>query len=306
MRLKISVFLLLIYISVSAQLPIEVPSDKINPVLLDRQWKAQWIAHPTESLVDYGVFHFRKTFEIKVLPKEFIINISADNRYRLFVNGEAAGFGPARTDLEHWSFESIDIAQYLKPGKNVLAAVVWNFSDLKPWAQYSIKTAFIVQGNSPMEEIVNTDTTWKVIKNESYSPAPASGKETGGQFVVVGPCDRVDAALYPWDWEKPGFGDNNWLTPRTLDTAHPRGVGTDINWELTPRRIPLMEQKHQQFAVVRRTSGNTLPDGFLEGRIGWTIPANTRLTVLFDQGNLTTGYPELLVSKGNGSKIKLT
>ena len=306
MRLKISVFLLLICTSVSAQLPIAVPSDKINPILLDRQWKAQWIAHPVESLVDYGVYHYRKTFELKEQPKEFIINISADNRYRLFVNGEAACFGPARADLEHWPFESIDIAQYLKPGKNVLAAVVWNFSDLKPWAQFSIKTAFIVQGNSPAEEIVNTGTSWKVIKNESYSPAPASGEETGGQFVVVGPCDRVDASLYPWNWEMPDFNDDAWLKPRTLDTAHPHGVGTDINWELSPRRIPFMEQKQQHFATVRRTSGNPPPDGFLKGENVWTVPANNKITVLFDQGTLTTGYPELLVSKGKGSKIKLT
>ena len=142
----------------SAQTVEQVPSEKINPSLLDHRWKAQWISHPSESLLDYGVFHFRKSFEIKEQPKEFIINISADNRYRLFVNGKAVCFGPARADLEHWSFESIDIAAFLKPGKNLLAAEVWNFGELKPWAQFSIKTAFIVQGNSPSEEIVNTDT----------------------------------------------------------------------------------------------------------------------------------------------------
>jgi len=169
----------------------QIAPQKINPVLLNSRWKAQWISHPSESLVDYGVFHFRKTFELKDQPKEFIINISADNRYLLFVNGKAVCFGPARADLEHWSFESIDIASFLKPGKNVLAATVWNFGDLKPWAQFSIKTAFIVQGNSSTEEIVNTNNTWKVVKDKSYSPAPASSKETSGQFVVVGPCDKM-------------------------------------------------------------------------------------------------------------------
>ena len=284
----------------------QVAPEKINPVLINSHWKAQWISHPSESLVDYGVFHFRKTFELKEQPKEFIINISADNRYRFFVNGKAVCFGPARADLEHWSFESIDIASFLKPGKNILAAVVWNFGDLKPWAQFSIKTAFIIQGNSTSEEIVNTDNTWKVIKDKSYSPAPASSKETSGQFVVVGPCDRVDAALYPWSWETEGYDDKTWLTPKTLDTAHPHGVGTDINWELTPRRIPFMEQMEQNFATVRRTSGDQLPDGFLTGKTTWTIPANKNITVLFDQASLTTGYPELLVSKGKASTIKLT
>ena len=307
MRLK-NCFLLLLLIcsNIHAQTVQELILDKINPDLLNKHWKAQWITHPTESLLDYGVFHFRKSFELKEQPNEFIIHISADNRYRLFVNGKVTCFGPSRADLEHWSFESIDIAPFLKPGKNVLAAVVWNFGELKPWAQFSIKTAFIVQGNSSAEEIVNTDASWKVMMDKAYSPAAASSKETSGQFVVVGPCDKVDASLYPWDWETPGFDDQAWLKPRTLDAAHPRGVGTDINWELSPRRIPLMEQMQQRFATVRRTSGDKLPEGFLEGKTTWTIPANSKITVLFDQATLTTGYPELLVSKGKGSNIKLT
>lgn len=298
--------LILLCEDLSAQTIQQVTVEKINPSLIYNHWKAQWITHPSESVLEYGVFHFRKNFELKNQPREFIIHISADNRYRLFVNGKAACFGPARGDLEHWPYESIDIATFLKPGKNVLAAVVWNFGELKPWAQFSIKTAFIVQGNSESEEIVNTDPSWKVIKNPAYLPASASTRETFGQFVVVGPCDRVDAALYPWGWETPGYDDHSWVTPRTLDVAHPRGVGTDINWEMSPRRIPLMEQIQQRFATVRRTSGDPLPEGFLAGKTIWTIPANQKITVLFDQQTLTTGYPELLLSKGKGSRIKLT
>lgn len=228
-RIRIILFSL-ICINLSAQTVQQVALEKINPALLNNHWKAQWITHPSESLLEYGVFHFRKSFDLREQPHEFIIHISADNRYRLFVNGRAVCFGPARGDLEHWPFESIDIAPFLKQGKNILAAVVWNFGELKPWAQFTVKTAFIVQGNSTAEEIANTDVTWKVIKDPAYSPAPASSKETSGQFVVVGPCDRVDASLYPWGWETTGYDDHSWLIPRTLDTAHPRGVGTEWAW----------------------------------------------------------------------------
>jgi len=307
MRFKIYLLLILIAGSnLSAQIVQQLPSDKINPALLNNHWKAKWITHPGESLLDYGVFHFRKSFELKAQPKEFIINVSADNRYRLFVNGKAVCFGPARSDPEHWAFESIDIAAFLKPGINVLAAVVWNFGDLKPWAQFTIKTALIVQGNSTSEEIVNSDATWRVIKNTAYTPVMAGSNETAGQFVVVGPCDKVEAAKYPWGWETTAYNDNKWLKSKTMDNGHPRGVGTDINWELTPRRIPLMELKSQQFGAIRRSSGDKIPDGFLEGKSAWTIPANKRISVLLDQNTLTTGYPELLTSKGKGSTIKIT
>lgn len=305
------ILLILLALTVKAQETELVPIKKINPEILTNHWKAQWITHPTESALDYGVFHFRKSFELASIPDEFIIHISADNRYRLFVNGQAVCFGPARGDLSHWFYESIDIAKFLKPGKNLLAAVVWNFGEDKPWAQFSLKTALIVQGNSTPEQIVNTDNSWKVIKNKSYQSASADAKETLGQFIVVGPCDRVDAAQYPWNWETETFNDQNWSKAKTIDVGHPRGIGTDINWVLTPRRIPQMEQKEQRFASVRRASAptssvNVVPEGFLQGKVKWIIPANQKVTVLFDQGNLTTGYPELLVSKGKGSRIKLT
>lgn len=307
MRYRFFIFcLLFLCITVSGTTAQSVTLEKINPKLLNDHWTASWITHPSESVLDYGVFHFRKSFELRTVPVEFIIHISADNRYRLFVNGKAVCFGPARGDLAHWYYESIDIAPYLKPGNNLLAAEVWNFGELKPWAQFSLKTALIVQGNSPAEEIVNTDSSWKVIKNQAYSSASAGGKETSGQFVVVGPCDHVDAQKYPWGWETTALNDNDWLSSRTIDIGHPRGVGTDINWVLTPRRIPMMEQTMQRLSVVRRITGGAIPDGFISGKEKWVVPANSHVTVLFDQGSLTTAYPELLTTMGKGSQIKMT
>ena len=290
----------------SGQMVQNASLNKINPVLLTWHWKASWITHPTESVLDYGVFHFRKSFELRENPGEFIIHVSADNRYRLFVNGVPVCFGPSRGDLKHWFYESIDIAPLLKPGKNLLAAVVWNAGDLKPWAQISLRTGLIIQGNSDREEIINTNESWKVMKNTSYSPAPASTNETYGQFVVVGPCDKVDGELYPWGWERQDFNDSSWLTPRIIDNGHPYGVGTDINLALIPRRIPLMELTRQRFATIRLSENCNIPAGFIEGKISLSIPAGQKVKILLDQGNLTTGYPELIASGGKGSQIKLS
>jgi len=305
MKLLLTIVLIILTGVLAKAQPVQLVSpEKINPELLTNHWKAQWITHPTESALDYGVFQFRKSFDLTTVPAEFIIHISADNRYRLFVNGQAVCFGPARCDLGHWFYESIDIAPFLKPGKNLLAAVVWNFGEDKPWAQFTLKTALIVQGNSAAEQIINTNASWKVLKNKAYMPASADAKETLGQFIVVGPCDRVDGSQYTWNWENIAFNDESWSKVKTIDVGHPRGVGTDINWVLTPRCIPLMEQREQRFASIRRASFN-VTDGFLQGKAKLTIPANQKVTLLLDQGTLTTGYPELLTSKGKGSRIKM-
>ncbi len=46
--------------------------------MLKHAWKAQWITHPTESTLDYGVFLFRNTFQLSSVPNEFIVFVSAD------------------------------------------------------------------------------------------------------------------------------------------------------------------------------------------------------------------------------------
>jgi len=116
----------------------------ISPELLRTRWKAQWIRPAGASPKAFGVYHFRKTFELPSVPERFVIHVTADNRYELYVNGRRLLAGPARGDLDHWRFDTIDIARALAPGRNVLAAVVWNFAEDAPMAQVTHETGFLV------------------------------------------------------------------------------------------------------------------------------------------------------------------
>lgn len=277
---------------------------RINPDLLTKGWPASWIAHPTASPYDYGVFHFRKTFTLPQKPVLFVIHVSADNRYRLFVNGVSVCFGPARGDLFHWRFETVDIASRLKAGKNVVAAVVWNFGGQKPLAQMSLRTGLIVQGDSPREQVVNTDATWKVLQDDAYAPSAVAPRPIN-QFMVVGPGDRVDGNAYPWGWQNPDFDDAHWMPARTIQKGLPYGVGTGVAWWLVPRSIPLMEEVPQRIAAVRRARGIDVAPAFLLGHAPFTIPAHSKASILFDQSFETNAYPRLCVSGGKGGSIRL-
>lgn len=305
MKVLLSILLCLFPSCLSGQ-HVHVAAGQINPALLNSHWQAEWITHPVASVLDYGVFHFRHNFWLDSLPKEFIIHVSADNRYLLFLNGKPVCRGPQRGSPENWFFESLDISPVLTRGINTLAAVVWNFGEMRPWAQFSFRTALIVQGNGPLESIVNTSGLWKVVANGAYSPAPAGARETYGQFVVVGPCEKVDACRYPWGWELPGYDDSAWPKARALDVGHPYGVGTDINWVLTPRRIPPLEEKPLAPPVVRRSVGITIPTGFPQSGQSLSIPPQTTCQVLLDQQHLTTGYPEFHFGGGRGAEITIT
>lgn len=275
---------------------------KINPNLLKNRWQAEWIAHPSASPKDFGVYHFRRTFDLNSIPDKFVVHVSADNRYRLFVNGQSVCRGPARGDLMHWCFESVDIASNLVKGKNTITAIVWNFGEFIPLAQMTLRTAFLLQADDPNHNFLNTNENWKVYQNPAYSPLQ-SNLDT---YIVVGPGEKIVAEKYPWNWLSTDFNDADWPKAQTLDKACPPGVATYNTWMLVSRTIPFMEDKLQRIPKVKRTSGVDTSDYFSQGPQTLTIPADTNVTILFDQTFLTTAYPELLISGGKDSQIRLT
>jgi len=278
----------------------------VNPALLKGSWPAAWISAPGIAPRDYGVYHFRKTFTLDSRPSSFIIHLSADNRYRFWVNGRPVCSGPARGDLYNWNFETVDIAPYLQAGNNVLAALVWNMGVHAPVAQVSNQTALVVQGDTDKEQAVNTNLSWKVLVDTAYTPCSTDNMQRLRTYMVIGPGDHVKGAAYPWGWEQPGYDDSRWQPAVKVTTPVPAGHGTDNLWTLVPRSIPLMEETPQRLLKVRQAGGITATDDLLAGTAPLTIPAHRTVSILLDQTFNTVAYPELTVSKGAGSTIKMT
>lgn len=278
----------------------------INPELLSKKWTALWVTHPGAAQRAYGVYHFRKKVKLSARPSSYIIHVSADNRYRFFVNGKPVCFGPARGDLYNWYFETIDIAPFLKAGDNVLAALVWNMGEYAPVAQVSNQTGLVVQGNGPAEQAVNTNTSWLVTVNKAYKPCSTNNSEVLKTYFVVGPGDELDAKLYPWGWEQANYDDSKWQHAVKVMTPSTVGYGTDNLWTLTPRTIPLMEERFQRMSRVRRVVGADIKGDFLKGNSPLTIGANKKVSILIDQDSATLAYPELVLSRGKGASVKIT
>jgi hypothetical protein len=289
----------------SAAPPMRAAPDvpEANPALLASRWSAQWIAPAGVSLTDYGVFHFRKTFALPARPERFVVHVSADNRYRLFVNGASVTYGPQRGDVMRWHYDSIDLAAHLRSGENVIAVQVWNYGEERPYALMSLRTGLIVQGDSADEQVVNTDASWRVSTDQAFAPLPVE-RERLRTFIVVGPGEQIDAAAFPWGWEQLDYDDCSWAAPRVLGPGIPYGFGTDAARWLVPRTIPLMHETPQRLDRVRRATGAAAPaEGFLAGRAPWTVPPRTSARLLLDQGELTNAFPQLLVSGGRGASV---
>ncbi len=281
---------------------------QINNNLLERTWDASWIMHPTASNTGYGVFHFRKAFEVDTVPDEFMIHVSGDTRYRLFINGESVSTGPAVGDKHHWRFETVDISEYLQTGENVVSATVWNFDEYNAIAHHSYRTAFLLQGNTEQEARINSGEGWKVFKNEGYSPIPVTFEDVDGYYAAPH-GEHFGAEATPRGWEKSGFDDSNWQDVRLYGPGQPRGTnpyGNLYGWNLVPRNIPKLEEREERIPSIRRTEGIDKPADFPNGSEPLEIPANSRAELLLDQTYITNAYPRLEISGGKDTQIKLT
>lgn len=290
-------------------------AQTISEAVLQNPWKAQWITAPgigatnqwvaayDAALKDYGVYKFRKNFHLPAKPSTFIVHVSADNRYKLYVNEQLVSLGPARGDLYFWNFETVDIAKFLKAGINTVAALVWNDGKQKPEAQISYVTGFILQGNTAVEEVLNTNDSWKGIKDSSYSPLEP---HVPG-YYVAGPGELVQMKNNIKGWQQINYDDNHWQPARTIGNGLTKDAASDSRgWMLVPSALPPMELKIQRLSFLRKADGIEVPAGFPATKAAITIPAHTKATLLLDQGFLTNGYPTLLFSKGKAAGISLS
>ncbi len=273
---------------------------------LKHAWTAQWITHPFESTLDYGVFLFRRSFNIDKKPEKYIVHVSADNHYKLYVNGIEVCDGPARGDINNWRYETVDIAPYLRKGKNIVAAQVVNFGEFRHGAQQTFQTAFILQSDLDTKPAIHTgkNTPWKVTKNYAYDFIPFVSDSVGG-YYVAGPGDKIDASKYPWGWNKVDFDDSGWLSPRsaTVEFAVGRGFLFGSTWYLVPREIPFLKKQKSDFKAIIRAEG--IDKNKLNGE-SLIVPANSKVSVLMDYKTHTVGYPEMILSKGKNATIKIT
>ena len=290
-------------------LSLQIPAQELarESITHKGNWNASWITCPGAPQRDYGVYHFRKTIDLTTKPSRFIIHVTADNRYRLFVNGNPVSSGPARGDLYNWYYETIDIAPQLVSGTNTIAAVVWNMGVHAPVAQISNQTGFMLQGDTKQEEILNTNNSWKVIQNKSYTPCSIDNGPRLRTYMVIGPGDHVEGSTYPWGWESSGFNDEAWMKSIAITNAVQAGYGTDNLWTLSKRTIPLMEEKKQAIPLIRRADGIELASTeFLKNTAPITIPAGKKVSLVLDQTFNTTAYPQLTLTRGKGALVRLS
>ncbi|MDR3260354.1 MAG: glycoside hydrolase family 78 protein [Tannerella sp.] len=273
------------------------------------KWEAKWITCADMPEADYAVVMFRRSFPLPEKPEQFIIHLSADNRYKLYVNGRIAAIGPQGSDWRHWRYETLNIAPYLQAGDNVIAAEVVNWGPDRFFGIMSIRTAFMMQGATPKEAVVNTtpNDTWKAMENGAYRPLPPNwifGIDIAGGFYATNPGDSIRLAHYPADWTAAAFNDSAWKPSKWIWNISNEQEG-GFFWLMKPRVTPQVAQVQQRFKRVARSEGMTIDPDFIKGKKPLVVPPHTKASLLLDYETVSLGFPELLLSGGKDACVTL-
>ena len=267
-------------------------------------WKAKWITPPGINLQGYLVFHARTKINLAEKPSKFMVHVSADNRYKLYVNGQFVSLGPGRSDPRHWYYETVDLAPFLTAGDNSIAALVWNFGDQKPVAQMSRMTGFVLQAGEAADARVNTGSNWKTLVNTAYS---ALAPELVYSYYVAGPGEKINYRDMPTGWEQTSYDDSGWKPAQTVSNAVPKGVfDWSDTWMLYPSPIPAMEIKKQLYGTVRQSGAGVNSSNLISQQSPTIIAAHTKTKILVDQGFYTNAYPVVQWTGGKNAVISLS
>ena len=276
--------------------------EKWNPVV--------WVTCNGIAKTEYSVTMYRRSFDLAEKPESFIIHVSADNRYKLYVNGKLSSIGPQGSDWRHWRYETLDIAPYLQAGSNTLAIEVHNWGPDRWFGSMSLRTAFMMRGATDKEALVNTsyEDEWRAKENTAYSPLAPKWIfqiDIVGGFYASNPGDSIQLSAYPQgDWRLPSFDDSEWKPTEWMR----RVANTNDDgpfWLVSPRTTPQVQQELVRFKKVARSEGIDLPAKFVTGNAPVTIPANSKAVLLLDYETVIMGFPELIFSGGKDAKVTL-
>ena len=267
-----------------------------------------WITHPdARSGQSPVVLHFRRSIDILARPATFPVEVSADNRFVLYVNGVRVAAGPARGDLAHWRYEPVDLAPYLRAGRNVIAAEVWNadtpgadiLHKTSPLAQVTARTGFWLHGLDKAA-VIDSGPDWRVVKatDRQFTPGFVALREQLGKvFYAAGSQESVDGAATDRAWQGPAESKADWTN--AVPALEP---GEAAPWTLVADALPQMHFTSIDAGHVVR-SDSAAARGFPQKPA--TVPARSEVHILLDRETMVSAYPSLALAGGAGAHVTL-
>ncbi|MFD0670896.1 family 78 glycoside hydrolase catalytic domain [Cohnella sp. GCM10027633] len=224
-------------------------------------------AHP-RSLMNRHVY-FRRSFVLNRQPRKASLRISADDYYKLYVNGRFVGQGPAQGYPFRYYYNEWELSEYLAAGHNTIAIHVYYQGLLnRAYNSGDLRMGAIAELNTDNGFALFTDATWKFMRAAQFQSSGTVGYDT--QFL-----ENIDQRLAIPNWHAPGYSDETW---------EQAAVNQRADYELFPQETPAVSVYRIAPALVTQLD---------EGRY------------LLDFGHELTGQFEMTAKGDAGQRIEL-
>lgn len=274
---------------------------------------SHWIWSPLWNAQDKDcprIMLFRKEVRLDEVPVEGWIKISADTRYKLYVNGRLAETGPSRGDRQVWFYDTVDITPYLKRGKNSIGVSVLRYPEDPEKGNHGMFRTCVpglyvsgtIRDMGGRAYEVSADRTWKCRLDQN-----TVFYREEERFAPLMIHEHAKGNPDTFGWKEVGYDDSGWETAQPYKKKSvPRAVSPG---NLLPRTIPYMYRSPGRFKRVMDLKKSCDTAGgweqFLDGTKKLIIPPGTEAVVELDAGEEMTGYIWLALSGGAGAQVTL-
>ncbi len=229
-----------------------------------------WIGsnHAFDLHEAYLCFRSPQSWHLRKVPEKGVLNISADSRYKLWVNSRFLHRGPNRCFPQEQIIDQLDITSYLQVGSNTIAVQIYSpgyshFAYLHRGAAGLL--AWLVCDDRVK---LATDDTWRVWRDWSFeSDVPrvsiyGTGVEKRDMRQLV-------------DWQEVACDDSQWEIPRIFAP-----INGDPWTGSRFRELPLLVEREQPLTLVEARLGATVQhnDPHLALRAGWKTAVPQAIT----------------------------
>ena len=231
---------------------------------------------------------FRRDFTA-IVGEPLEIDVSADERYVLLLDGKEISRGPHRGLANRWHYQSYRIGG-LEAGPHRLEAVCWQLGPHAPLAQITLRGGFILKASGKYDETLTTGkAAWKaaVLKNTVMTD-----KGNSGSFGVGSQCEVRGTSCLT---EIPGDGAFQDVVVVRKPVKTWAGLFVQ-GWMLFPTTLRDMMFELKTAGEVKKGEDLLKP--------GTVVPAGKKVRALWDLGNYYCAYPYLHVKGGKGATVR--
>ena len=164
---------------------------------------ASWIGKTVSQDEKEQYVRFRRKVVLPAQPASATVKISADSRYRLYINGKPIGFGPSRSYPHHQCVDVHEVTEAMQPGENLIAVLVYQ----PGYSYYSYacreKLGLWLTLEADGEPIAVSDDSWKTSRDPSFSDKARS-------ISIYGAGQEVRDLRLAEPWIQPDFDEAGW------------------------------------------------------------------------------------------------